>query len=830
MNATQNSSSHQQTLNLLEKVSSLYSDRHSELQLLWQDTGEDKWQKLQELSQMVSKAVDEIYKKVLDKSRKQNLDIKERGNKIEARLKEHLGPRALQITAPMELSLLDQLKMNVGSLKDLYHAEIDTHAHTEQSLVLTRLCNQVSSLNEMLNLPPCINAGLCEVLNNATEALHMFYSENSALNQVNSEHHSDNSLLYQLLYPLYRTLRSVEADLLFMKTTRKVFEILYCSKISTGPNSQDSREMVARKRSFDDKSALTTSTCNASEESLTEPLVPRPHITGKGSSLLRPLSDDSSALEKLGHKILKKLERIIKHLKYEIEQEADRTRPVCLLSSQLACAPTVSPFSNKIEAGIQAFRSSPKRSCSPLCIIESSPSTLQVSNAVQDSHKGCEVLKIQDQSNPRNACQALEYGINLANTVSVQQDGSIIPRHTITSVFTSPSLPTATKADKDMPTLSCTAIKRVPLIPITNNQTAPALNTGKSSSHLLYPPPPPPPPPLRQHPQRTAAILLPPPPPPLPSTSISGKPKAQAIKSTKLKKSATISRLYMGMKKKAEGVTSVQSFAVTDAAVQRRPIVGIGTREGMAEALAEITKRSAYFRKIEDDVNKQASSILFVKSQLESYESRDMNELLKFHRSIEVHLEQLTDESQVLARFDGFPVRKLETLRAAASLHLRLTFLMEQTENWVVKPPLLDHLDKFVAFFDKVKSDVEAIERTKDEDLKRFTSHKIQFSFETLHLIKEAVVRLSSRCLALALKESQRTKMSATSGDEAAYTSTKDMKKQKVSFQTLYRTFQLAYRVHNFAGGHDEMAERLCSELGCEMETYPSTFWFELVQ
>lgn len=57
---------------------------------------------------------------------------------------------------------------------------------------------------------------------------------------------------------------------------------------------------------------------------------------------------------------------------------------------------------------------------------------------------------------------------------------------------------------------------------------------------------------------------------------------------------------------------------------------------------------------------------------------------------------------QVLARFEGFPVKKLETVRAAASLYLRLNSLVQQTENWAVEPPMSELLEKVTAFFDKV--------------------------------------------------------------------------------------------------------------------------------
>ena len=60
-----------------------------------------------------------------------------------------------------------------------------------------------------------------------------------------------------------------------------------------------------------------------------------------------------------------------------------------------------------------------------------------------------------------------------------------------------------------------------------------------------------------------------------------------------------------------------------------------------------LSRRSSYFRNIEDDVQKHATSIMEVKSSLESFETKDMEKLLGFYERIEMLLEQLTDESQV---------------------------------------------------------------------------------------------------------------------------------------------------------------------------------------
>lgn len=110
-----------------------------------------------------------------------------------------------------------------------------------------------------------------------------------------------------------------------------------------------------------------------------------------------------------------------------------------------------------------------------------------------------------------------------------------------------------------------------------------------------------------------------------------------------------------------------------------------------------------------------------------------MNDLLLFHKQVESVLENLTDESQVctnsdfskflillsntvlfrrifcifsilkvLARFEGFPIKKLETLRIAAALYLKLDTIVYQLQNWKFVSPMGLLLDRVENYFSKV--------------------------------------------------------------------------------------------------------------------------------
>lgn len=61
----------------------------------------------------------------------------------------------------------------------------------------------------------------------------------------------------------------------------------------------------------------------------------------------------------------------------------------------------------------------------------------------------------------------------------------------------------------------------------------------------------------------------------------------------------------------------------------------------------------------------------------------------------------------MLARFEDFPTKKLETLRTASALYLKLEETIKNLQNWKVVPPLGQLLDKVEAFFNKVIQTIE---------------------------------------------------------------------------------------------------------------------------
>ncbi|KAJ4977077.1 hypothetical protein NE237_002183 [Protea cynaroides] len=384
------------------------------------------------------------------------------------------------------------------------------------------------------------------------------------------------------------------------------------------------------------------------------------------------------------------------------------------------------------------------------------------------------------------------------------------------------------------------------------------------------PPPPapgaaplPPPPPTRGATAPPPGAAIPPPPPTLPSKGSVPPPPmphgngaapppppglgaARALRpkklNTKLKRSSHMGNLYRLLKGKVEG----SSLDGKSSQAKKSQVGGAsGGGKSMADALAEMTKRSSYFQQIEEDVKNYATTIQEVTKVLNSFQTKDMAELLKFRQHVEQQLEKLTDETQVfrhehwyliylvslnslqlahtiknidmqvLSRFEDFPAKKLEALRMAATLYSRLNDIATNLENWKIGPPSVQLLEKFDNYFNKIKVELDALERTKDDDSKKFQSYKIHFDFNILVRIKELLVDVSSNCMELALKEKKEAK---AAGD--GETGSKADDRSKACMKMQWRAFQLAFRVYSFAGGQDERADMLSRELAREIETH----------
>ncbi|CAN7096754.1 unnamed protein product, partial [Brassica rapa subsp. narinosa] len=334
--------------------------------------------------------------------------------------------------------------------------------------------------------------------------------------------------------------------------------------------------------------------------------------------------------------------------------------------------------------------------------------------------------------------------------------------------------------------------------PLPGNAALPSLQPLPMTAERgqAAPPKPPgvatplPPPPLLKAPGKGSGS---PPPPP---------PRLGAKKATgKLKRSTKLGELYRFLKAKIEGKDPKPRSRGVGGGGSK----GVGGKQGMADALAEIKKKSPYFQQIEADVKMYMKAINELKAEISSFKSKDMTELQRFHLYIESVLEKLTDERQVLARCEGFPEDKLDAIRMASALHSKLQGMINELKNWKIESPAN-------LLFDKTEHQIKA------EDEKTFKRHNIPFDFSILTRIKESMVDISSGCIELALKEKREAKIASHTADSRKAKSSMIKNKTLGFAKTLWKAFHFAYKVYIFAGGHDDRADKLTRELGSEIE------------
>ncbi|XP_017221202.1 uncharacterized protein At4g04980 [Daucus carota subsp. sativus] len=514
-----------------------------------------------------------------------------------------------------------------------------------------------------------------------------------------------------------------------------------------------------------------------------------------------------------------------------------RSSPKRTAKSNLSIQPTASPKAAKMSSTVHPLESpkgSPireKNSASTRSSVEPM-SSVERSCLRSNSCSGCstKTLSIEEQlpahkhsNKPSNSATKAKKSQSLLSILVPPAPPSVASKEVINSptvstpVLPPPPPPTPTiesivlklpssKTPKNVaisqPPPQSIAVPPPPSMPMTKgNMTAPPPPPPPLSSNGSAPPPPP---------MSLANRGAPPPPPG------GGKFPRPMKGNSKLRRSSQIGNLYRQLKGKVEG-----SSLDGKSSQGRKGNTGSGASGGnqglsMADALAEMTKRSSYFQQIEEDVKNHAEAIKEVKRNLSSFQATDMKELIKFHRDIESHLEKLTDESQVLARFEDFPTKKLEAVRMAAALYSKLEGIVNTLQNWKIVSPLNQLLDKVENYFSKIKGELDTLERTKDEESKKFQSHKIVFDFGILVRIKELMVDVSANCMELALKERREAK-----AKQLEVSSPRGDGKKMVSAKMLWRAFQFAFRVYTFAGGHDERADKLTRELAHEIETDP---------
>eukprot|EP00250_Pteridium_aquilinum_P000178 c10201_g1_i1 orf=336-1538(+) len=297
------------SLRFSDDVSSLQRDRQAELQLVWQEIGDDKYQKLEELQHSVSVAVHNIYERAMEENMRRKADLEDMVAKSEIQLKELCGPNALQVMASRDLSLQARLNINMTQLKAVEGSRIDEYGWVGGLVVLVKLRQRIAALREMLKLPPCDSADLDEVLASTTEDLHNLCPKKIALVPSITLSKSGQKPIFQRMYHFYHTLCAIENDWMHSLVTKDVDKVHDILQFSERPVRQclqnELREMIAR------KSVPSDTTSGHSVKRSSSKIRPK----SRESRHAKLCSDEASALEHLSNQILRKLDKINKQAK-----------------------------------------------------------------------------------------------------------------------------------------------------------------------------------------------------------------------------------------------------------------------------------------------------------------------------------------------------------------------------------------------------------------------------------------------------------------------------------------------------------------------------------
>lgn len=117
-----------------------------------------------------------------------------------------------------------------------------------------------------------------------------------------------------------------------------------------------------------------------------------------------------------------------------------------------------------------------------------------------------------------------------------------------------------------------------------------------------------------------------------------------------------------------------------------------------SSVLAEITQKSHYAQRIQTDIEKYDQEIKDLIKKIESLKISSMIKLLDFVESTDIILDQLSDETAVLKRFN-WP-QKYYAFREASALYKELVVLKQKFMEWKRLPtrPIQDELKEMEKF------------------------------------------------------------------------------------------------------------------------------------
>lgn len=295
-----------------------------------------------------------------------------------------------------------------------------------------------------------------------------------------------------------------------------------------------------------------------------------------------------------------------------------------------------------------------------------------------------------------------------------------------------------------------------------------------------------------------------------------------------------------------------------------------------ADILNEMRQKSPFLRAAEQEAAVHGSAISTLRAKLEALDgTADSDAIASLRAEAETTLERITDEPRVLSRL-GFPIHRLESLRAAATNRSRLVALRADADALLAdngddgasavevaievvstdatpvavklllsaRSPLLreplrgEHLKRAGCLLDKCVAFVGDLESAKTSDENRFAAAGITFDWSELQGLRESAVGMTGRCLKAALAQSWagRTAKAESSIAAGTWTGSEGQPSKRrwgaamtppgaVELKTLRSACDLAYRAYMACGGVNSIMEELAGAALAEIGRYDDELW-----
>jgi len=209
---------------------------------------------------------------------------------------------------------------------------------------------------------------------------------------------------------------------------------------------------------------------------------------------------------------------------------------------------------------------------------------------------------------------------------------------------------------------------------------------------------------------------------------------------------------------------------------------------------AEIASKSTYQAQIQADIIKYNDIIEELINEVKEFKAKDMGHLDEFVKGVDKVLDELTDQTAVLRKFD-WPGARFDAFREAVGLNKELEEKKHKFRHWEVgKGKRVDELKMMQKYMEKIQERVDALERTKEGDEQKFKNHDVPWNTKIIMDVKHASLHMMDLYMEAALAEA----------NDIMASSLPVQKKRDKALAVLTGTIKFAFKVHQNVGGFND--------------------------